>query len=152
MECKVSEGSGGGVGAVCLFFLAVFNTWYVHACMLGCFRHVRLFVTLWAIAHQAPLSMGFSRQEYWTGLSCPPQGDLSNSGIEPRSPLLQVDSLPTEPPGKPHLTHYNHSKKTPKPMVLADWDVHSSPAPGLKCIAGPFEEMSFHDQTTRPLP
>jgi len=107
-----------GVGAVCLFFLAAFNTWCVHACMLSCFSHVRLFVTVWTIAHQAPLSMGFSRQEYWTGLSCPPQRDLPNPGIEPRSPLLQEDSLPSEPPGKTHLTHYNHSKKPPKPTGM----------------------------------
>ena len=45
--------------------------------------------------------MGFSRQEYWTGLSCPPQGDLPNPGIEPMSPALQANSLPTDPPGKP---------------------------------------------------
>ena len=54
------------------------------------------------VAHQALLSMGFSRQEYWSGLSCPPPGDLPNPGIEPRSPALQVDSLPSEPPGKPN--------------------------------------------------
>jgi hypothetical protein len=50
--------------------------------------------------------MGFSRQEYWNGLPCPPPGDLLNPGIEslsPESPALQVDSLPTEPLGKPHL-------------------------------------------------
>src|SRR5574340_500743 len=46
-------------------------------------------------------SWGFSRQEYWGGLSCPPPGDLPNPGIEPRSPALQVDYLPSEPPGKP---------------------------------------------------
>jgi len=50
---------------------------------------------------QAPLSMGFSRQEYWSGLPCPPPGDLPHPGIESRSPTLQVDSLPSEPPGKP---------------------------------------------------
>ena len=44
---------------------------------------------------------GFSRQEYWSGLPCPPPGDLPNFGIEPRSPALQADSLPSEPPGKP---------------------------------------------------
>ena len=44
---------------------------------------------------------GFSRQEYWSGLPCPPPGDLPNPGTEPRSPALQVDSLPSEPPGKP---------------------------------------------------
>ena len=60
-----------------------------------------LFVTLWAVACQGPLSMGFSRKEYWSGLPCPPPGNLPNPGIEPRSPGLQVDSLPAEPPAKP---------------------------------------------------
>ena len=54
---------------------------------------VKLFATPWAVAFQAPLSMGFSRQEYWSGLPFPPSGDLPNPGIEPRSPALQVDSL-----------------------------------------------------------
>ena len=62
--------------------------------------HVRLFVTPWSIDCQAPPSMGFSRQEYWSGLPFPSPGDLSNSGIEPRSPTLQADSLPSEPSGK----------------------------------------------------
>ena len=53
------------------------------------------------VAHQAPLSMGFSRQEYWSGLPCPSPGVLPDVGIKPRSPALQVDSLPSEPPGKP---------------------------------------------------
>ena len=52
------------------------------------------------VACQALLSMGFSRQEYWSGLPCLPQGELPNPGIKPRSPTLQVDSLPSEPPGK----------------------------------------------------
>ena len=46
------------------------------------------------VAHQAPLSMGFSRQEYWSGLSCPPPGDLPDPGTEPASPAWQADSLP----------------------------------------------------------
>ena len=50
--------------------------------MLSHFSHVGLFTTLWAVAHQAPLSMGFSRQEYWSGLPCPPLGELPNPGIE----------------------------------------------------------------------
>ena len=62
---------------------------------------VQLFVTPWTVAHQAPLSVGFSRHEYYSGLPCPSPGDLPNPGIEPRSPTLQVDSLPTEPPGNP---------------------------------------------------
>ena len=61
------------------------------ACVLSC---VWLFVTLWAVAHQAPLSMRLSRQEYWSGLPCPRPGDLPNPGIEPGSPALQEDSLP----------------------------------------------------------
>ena len=63
------------------------------------FSHVRLFETPRTVASQAPLSMGFSRQEYWSGLPCPPPGDLPDPGIEPRSPALQADSLPSEPPG-----------------------------------------------------
>ena len=56
----------------------------------------QLFETPWTVACQAPLSMGFSRQEYWSGLPFPSPGDLPNPGIEPGSPVLQADSLPTE--------------------------------------------------------
>ena len=59
------------------------------------------FVTLCSAASQAPLSLGFSRQQYWTGLPCPHPGDLPNPGIEPGSPASQKDSLPTESPGNP---------------------------------------------------
>ena len=52
------------------------------------------------VARQAPLSMGLSRQEYWSGLPFPPPGDLPNPGIEPGTPALQADSLLPEPPGK----------------------------------------------------
>ena len=65
------------------------------------FSHVRLFATPWMVTYQAPQSMGFSRQEYWSGLPFPSPGDLSNPGIEPRSPALQTDALPSEPLGKP---------------------------------------------------
>ena len=58
---------------------------------------IGLFATPWTVAHQAPLSMGFSRQESWSGLPFPSPGDLSNPGIEPKSPTLQADSLPAEP-------------------------------------------------------
>ena len=53
----------------------------------------------WIIAHQAPLSIGFSRREYWSGLPCLPPGDLPNPGIDPGSLALQADALPSEPPG-----------------------------------------------------
>ena len=61
---------------------------------------VRLFVTQWTIAYQVPLSVGFSRQEYWSGLPFPSPGDLPDPGIEPGSPVSRADSLPSEPPGK----------------------------------------------------
>ena len=60
----------------------------------------KLFATLWSVACQAPLSMGFSRQEHWSGLPCPPPGDLPDPGIEPGSAAFQADSLLSEPPGK----------------------------------------------------
>ena len=57
--------------------------------------------TPWTVAHQAPLSVEFSRQEYWSGLPCPSPGDLPGPGVEPGSPALQADPLPSKPPGKP---------------------------------------------------
>ena len=60
-----------------------------------------LFMTPWALAYQAPLSMEFSRPEYWSGLPFPPPGDFPTLGIEPGSPAVQADSLQSEPPGKP---------------------------------------------------
>ena len=62
---------------------------------------IRLFVTPWTVAYQAPLSMEFSRQEYWSGQPVLSPGNLPNPGIKTGSPALQVDSLPSEPPGKP---------------------------------------------------
>ena len=59
---------------------------------------VQLFATPWTVAYQAPPSMGFSRQECWSGLPFPSPGDLPNPGIEPGSPALQADTLPSEPP------------------------------------------------------
>ena len=62
---------------------------------------VWLFATPWTVAYQAPPAMGFSRQECWSRLPFPSPGDLPDPGIEPRSPALQADTLPSEPPGKP---------------------------------------------------
>ena len=62
---------------------------------------VQLFATPWTVARKAPLSMKFSRQEDWSGLPCPPPGDLPNSEIKPGSPASQGDSSLSEPPGKP---------------------------------------------------
>ena len=62
---------------------------------------VRLFVTPWTVAYQASLSMGFSRQECWSGLPFPSPGDLPDPGIKPGFPALQAHALLSEPPGKP---------------------------------------------------
>ena len=75
--------------------------------VLSHFSRVRLLVSPWTIARKAPLSMGFSRQEYWSGLPLPFLGDLPNPGIELSSPALQADSLPSEPPGKPTVWDAN---------------------------------------------
>ena len=75
----------------------------VYAYMLSCFSCVWLFATLWTVAHQAHLSLGFSRQECWSGFPCPPPGDLPDPRIKPTSPVstaLQSNSF-TGPPGEP---------------------------------------------------
>ena len=69
--------------------------------VLWCSSRVPPFATLCAVAHQAPLSMGFSRQEYRSGLPLSSPGELPDPGIEPVSPAFQADSLPSEPPEKP---------------------------------------------------
>ena len=77
----------------------------IRACVLRCFRQVQHLVTPSTVAHQPPLSMGVSRQEYRSRLPCRPPGELPDPAIEPMSLLslaLQTDSLTTEPPGKAH--------------------------------------------------
>ena len=64
-----------------------------------------LFVTLWTVAEQDPLSVGFSRQEYWSGLPFPSPGDLPDPRIESRSPALEADSIPSEPPVYRHVIY-----------------------------------------------
>ena len=82
---------------------------YVCVCAYCHFSCVGLFVTLWTVAHQAPLSTGFSRQEYWSGLLCPPPGDLSNPGIKPlslKSPALAGGFFTTSANlGSPDVIH-----------------------------------------------
>ena len=89
-----------------LDFLSFPSSWVcVCVCVCVCaLSHAQLFATLWTVAHQAPLSIGFTRQEYWSGLPSPPAEDLPNPGIEPASPLasaLQADSLPLSYWGSP---------------------------------------------------
>ena len=83
---------------------------------------VRLFATPWTSSLPAPPSMGFSRQEYWSGLPFPSPGDLPNPGIEPRSPAFQADALTSETPGKPCLLHFLH------------WQMDSSQLVTINCF------------------
>ena len=81
-------------------FFTTSTTWGYPLVKVKSLSCVRLFATPWTVAYQAPPSMGFSRQECWSGLPFPSPGDLPNPGIEPRSPALRADALPSEPPGR----------------------------------------------------
>ena len=83
---------------------------------------VRLFATPWTVAYQAPLSMGFSRQEYWSGVPFPSPGDLPNPGIEPGSTALYTDALPSEPPERSPL----------KSILIDSWVIHDMAVPILR--------------------
>ena len=83
--------------------------------------HIQLFAAPWTAAHQAPLSLGFSSQEYGSGWPCPPSGDPPNPGNEPRSQALQVDSLPSEPPGKPRKCQCCAWSLSPVRLFAAPW-------------------------------
>ena len=87
--------------SLCLSLL--FPTAQVCACMQSCFSLVQPFENPWTVAFQAPLSMGFSKQEHCSGLLCPPPGNLPDPGIEPMSPALQADSLPLSHWGNPDI-------------------------------------------------
>ena len=78
----------------------------MHECMLSRFSCVQLFVILWTVAHQAPLSKGFPRQEYWSGLPFPSPGDLPDLGIKLMSPELASGFFTTQPPEKPSHANY----------------------------------------------
>ena len=103
---------------------------------------VRLFATPWAIAYQTPPSMGFSRQEYWSGLLFPSPGALSDPGIEPASPALQADSLPSESPGIGSLFSWNETfcvllQSRPSSCVL----VSKSGDPSQHFVSTPVSEL-----------
>ena len=93
--------------------------------------HVRLFATPWTVAYQVPPSMGFSRQAYWSGLPFPSPGNLPNQGIEPRSPALQTDALPSEPPGKPNSSSSDSHFVTSKSLQPMDCSLSVSSVPGI---------------------
>ena len=99
-------------------------TFSVLECMLSCFSHGWLFVKLWTAAHQAPLSVGFSRQEYWSGLPCSPPEDLPNPGIKPTSsmsPLLQQVLYPPSQLGSPLLGNYCGKRLLSLLSNLVNW-------------------------------
>ena len=125
--CVVGVGRDRGLIATSIYFILRFQ--YKIGCFLLLFLlsnfsqvlintmcvllvQLCLFVTPWTAAHQAPLSMEFSRQRYWSGLPFPSPGDLPNPRIEPRSPVLQVDSLLSDPfinTMKPWFSHWHIS-------------------------------------------
>ena len=107
--CRSVNVSVMQVYIVCLYLYICVCIWLcirvcvcVYVCVLVA-QSCRLFVTSWTVAHQTPLSVEFSRQEYWSGLLFPSPEDLPDSGIEPGSLALQADSLLSEPPRKPHM-------------------------------------------------
>ena len=83
---------------------------FVCGCVLSHLSHIELFVTPWTVVRQAPQPMGFSSQEHWSGLPCPPPRDLPDPGIEPLLSLRgwQVGSLPLVPPGEPCSAFQTH--------------------------------------------
>ena len=99
---------------------------------------VWLFATPWTVAHQAPPSMGFSRQEYWSGLPFSSPRDLPDPGIEPRFPALQAEALTSEPPGEPQIFLWA--------PFLGGWGV----ARILEWLAVPFSRRSFSTQGLNP--
>ena len=102
----------------------------MRACVLSCFSRVWFCATLEAVAHQAPLSMGFSRQEYWSGLPCPPPGDLPDPGIESSSLLslaLADGFFTTAPPWEPTSLYCNSNHfLIPEPISLSGGHLNST--------------------------
>ena len=94
----------------------------VCVCVLSCFSHVWLFATLCTITYQAPLSIGFSRQEYWNGLLCPFSGNLLNPGIEPMSSVLAGGFFTAESEGKPqYMVAVLFTVKSNSPTSFSQW-------------------------------
>ena len=110
--------------AIIVILLSYFIVTISIACLCVHAKSFQSYWTLWTVAHQAPLSMGFSRQEYWSGLSFPSPGDLPNPGIKPSSHLLdwQAGSLLPAPPGKPTII-----------IIICYYNVTASSCDKLQC-------------------
>ena len=93
--------------------------------------HVQLFVTPWTVAHQAPPSMGFSRQEYWSALPFPSPGNLPDPGIEPRSPTLQADALTSQPPGKQAAHRFVSVNRVSVSSIRKNFQINCLPLGGI---------------------
>ena len=106
----------------------------VYVCVLG---RVRLFATPWTVACQASLSMGFSRQEYWSGFPFPSTGDLPDPGVKPRSPALQADSLPLKREGRRLGECFCSEKKKPERKNK------------LNSVEGPCRNQNNHGQNRK---
>ena len=136
------------------------DSWHLRACVLSHFSHVWLFATLWTIAFQASLSLGFSRQKYWSGLPCCPPGALPDPGMEPTSlmsPVLAGRFFALLPPGKP--TNKQTFAAFPNFLLLVSfsWLFHSFGPPVARsakmenshvCIASylRWQTFSFHNK------
>ena len=130
--------------------VCVYTHIYMYACMLSCSSHVWLFVTSWTVPRQASLSMGFSRQGYWSGLPCPPPGDLPNPGIKPRSPTLQADSLSAEPQGKPEFQLKSHKlPRNQKAMKIFSFVIKKMIQPLHVNVVVKYLEFNFPSCTTQ---
>ena len=124
----------------------------MRACMLSHFSHVCFFATPWTVTLQAPLSMGFTRQEYWSGLPCPPPGDLPNAGIEPASlmlPPLASRFFTTSTPWEAQFSEYylfKHVNSKAVTLLVFDRDmqkeagVHTWPSLRLGGGRGPWRQ------------
>ena len=128
------------------------KTELMYAHMLSHFSHVRFFATPWTVAHQAPLFMGISRQEYWSGLLCPSPGDLPDPGINTASPALAGIFFTTEPPGKP--LSYMRAKSLQSCPTLCDPIDCSTPGSSLHGILQAripeWIAISFSRESCRP--
>ena len=137
----IGEVQGGGawgikaLGAICIFSAIRRDVCVSHACKISktlsfhlwltfkvkLLSYVRLFANPWTVAYQTPLPMEFSRQEYWSGLPFPSPGAFPDPGIRLRSPALQADTLPPEPPGKPDWSLSSTQRMIAKSELKKTW-------------------------------